>query len=1074
MKRITLSLFALALACLNLSAQTDVTKYLLENYGFDTDFDYPASSSATVTQEIKAVKGWTPELTADFTITGVYEFGFGGKFNAATVPATGYENSAGGALALSTGWSQTFCYSQSVTLPAGTYTVKVPTYNGDASATAGTSKLAWIPNSGTAVESSVASYPAHEWTLDQITFTLTATTGGKLRIGFLSAGGGSANSAKLLIDYVQVLAENMQVDKTQLKAGLDLATSLYGSGDGVGAADLKAAIDAAKGVDDDASADMLAVLGAQKALSAAVAAYRMKNVSEENPLDCTSYIQNPSFETKGTDKWTSSNLASQGNSAFTKKAGSTYVEKWVGSGNRVGDASISQVVALPMGKYKLTVAAQNYNQAATTQKCTGAYIYADGDQTPVYTPDDYSVMFTNISGEVEIGFVAKAATGNWLAVDNFRLYQIGEVNTGDVVTELQSRAATAEALTASMMSNTAKEKLRTAIDAAKQITAASEETTIQTAAKNLTAVVAEAQASIDEFAALQQAINSMEQDYDAGKNGAADFRAEIDKAKALAQNGDATSDELTDEIAALETAQLLFFVANGSGAAPVVTTNTSFYIPAAHGGLVRAAFTGSIKQRGICWSTDPNPTIADNRETTSYSLKGTILHIKGMKPASVYYARPYAIGNNYAVGYGEAIKVVTLPLGSCVGTWNEGAPTEEANARCRNAIAETIDYLNEWTAIKGFRLTGNYGAQTPTADCSYGGWMRIGPNAGNQAIGTVIHETGHGVGVGTHWRWYSCADTRENTTHGKWLGSWANKTLRFLENTTSEATFMTGDGTHGWGANASYDWFVNGADKDKHTAIQYIGGCALLYALYIDGLCPTTGYPNGVPGYTFNFDDNKKYYIKGESEDFGLVDGFVCHTKTGLRWKKYDVSELNDSAAWYVEYVPSTGYYRLRNAATGYYISHSGTTPVMKKTASPTTGENFQLMPGRKDVAIGTGADAFAAQTYWFTWGGDQSMVLSTYLDRRDYGLVQTAAFSYSNAATAQRYFFVSEDELDALNTAVVAVGIDRIAADGAAGDGQRAVEGIYTADGARLEQARPGINIIRYSDGTAEKVYVK
>jgi hypothetical protein len=48
--------------------------------------------------------------------------------------------------------------------------------------------------------------------------------------------------------------------------------------------------------------------------------------------------------------------------------------------------------------------------------------------------------------------------------------------------------------------------------------------------------------------------------------------------------------------------------------------------------------------------------------------------------------------------------------------------------------------------------------------------MRIGPNASYQAIGTVLHETGHGVGVGTHWRWYDCKDTRENTSKGKWLG----------------------------------------------------------------------------------------------------------------------------------------------------------------------------------------------------------------------------------------------------------------------------------------------------------------
>ena len=225
----------------------------------------------------------------------------------------------------------------------------------------------------------------------------------------------------------------------------------------------------------------------------------------------------------------------------------------------------------------------------------------------------------------------------------------------------------------------------------------------------------------------------------------------------------------------------------------------------------------------------------------------------------------------------------------------------------RLSIQQTMDYLNEWTAIKGFRLSGHYGAQTPTADCSYGGWMRIGPNAGNQAIGTVIHETGHGVGVGTHWRWNNCADTREHTTHGKWLGSWANKTLQFLENSTSDDVFMTGDAVHGWGQNATYDWFVNGADKDTHQDIQYIGGCALLYSLYVDGLCPTSGHPNGVAGYTFNFDDSKRYYIKSEDAERGLADGFLYQrAAAAVAWKnEYYLNELSDSAAWYLEYVPT-------------------------------------------------------------------------------------------------------------------------------------------------------------------------
>lgn len=99
-------LFFAALLAAQAQAQTDVSKYYLTNYGFDSDFNYPASGSANVAQEINDIPGWTPDLSADYTITGVYEFGFKGKYNGATVPATGYDGESGGGLALSTGWEQ--------------------------------------------------------------------------------------------------------------------------------------------------------------------------------------------------------------------------------------------------------------------------------------------------------------------------------------------------------------------------------------------------------------------------------------------------------------------------------------------------------------------------------------------------------------------------------------------------------------------------------------------------------------------------------------------------------------------------------------------------------------------------------------------------------------------------------------------------------------------------------------------------------------------------------------------------------------------------------------------------------
>ena len=442
--RLLLTFLAIATAITS-AAQTDVTKYYLKNYGFDTGFDYPATSTAKVTQEIKEIDGWTAKLSADYTVTGVYEFGFKGTFNGATVPATGYDGEAGGALALSTGWEQTFCYQQSVTLPAGTYTINVPTYNGK-TVTGGSSLLSWIPNSGTAVSSSLSGYKGKSWTLDQITFTLTRSTTGKVQIGYKAASGGSVNTACLLIDYVQILGQDMTVSKTKLLTTLRQANNLYGVGSGTGADALKAVIDAAQTVYDNAEAAMPDVLEAVYTLTEAMDAYRLQNASEQNPLDRTSLIQNPSFETNGTAGWTVHNMNTQNNSVFSKKKGTYYLESWVSIGQHIGDASVVQTLkGLPQGRYRLIASALHIQQTGTNSTTnkgaaqTGVCLVAGTTKAEVTAMKDYTLPFAVLDerGDIEIGLKAENATGNYLCVDNFVLQYVGQVSQADHASELQ-------------------------------------------------------------------------------------------------------------------------------------------------------------------------------------------------------------------------------------------------------------------------------------------------------------------------------------------------------------------------------------------------------------------------------------------------------------------------------------------------------------------------------------------------------------------------------------------------------------------------------------------------------------
>lgn len=813
--------------------------------------------------------------------------------------------------------------------------------------------------------------------------------------------------------------------------------------------------------------------------------------------DYTNFIINPSFE-NGTDGWTVSNMKLQSNSAFKTndgkalKDGNTYMEKWIDKGKAVGAASVSQSIkGMPLGKYTLTVSAQNRDENNVTRACTGVTVYAGiiTNKTVVTHPGDYSVNFDYKGTSIKICYNAtSAADGNWLAVDNFRLTKVGDIATTDMISHLTTRISAAntaakknmakdmkEALnkaieTAGTMTasntpdeiNAAISALNAAIDAAnasatdytsltkliktsegyvgqdmqkeisdnldaalataKAITTESTSAEITASINALTAINTEAYNSIYAYTNLTKAIATAEEAYDPSYIGAEDFNRFLTLLKQKYDNRSLTTAEAKDYTNNMPNVILAFRINNptpGTGAQVKVTKTNHYVATGATEALMRADFVGDdVLEKGICWSTNHEPTVTDNRSKLFWSLNGNIYRATGLTPATVYYFRPYIISNGYQVAYGDEVKVVTHQKGTCVGTWNEGAPDEAANTRCRNAIKETIDYFNEWTGIGGFRLTGNYGAGTPTADCSYGGWMRIGPNAGNQAIGTVIHETGHGVGVGTSSRY---ADS--NLHSWKWFGREANQVYSFLENKeanpyTSDFC-MVGDGTHAWGSSATYDWFVNGADKDKHIPLQYAGGCILLYGMFVDGLNPTTGYTNGLPAYTYNFDDRKTYYIMCKSDQRGLGTGVVganISETTGvvsLKWRNVlgDATFLTDNDAWELSFNAQTRYYQFRNVGTGRYLSHASGVN-LRTVSALSDAENIQLMPDRTDVLIGEGDKQFKTHGYWFTWNNSGLKSMQSQALSGTTGSMVAGTFNFADSATPQQYIIISEDEL--------------------------------------------------------------
>lgn len=432
--------------------------------------------------------------------------------------------------------------------------------------------------------------------------------------------------------------------------------------------------------------------------------------------------------------------------------------------------------------------------------------------------------------------------------------------------------------------------------------------------------------------------------------------------------------------------------------------------------LARCTVTGvaatNVQEFGICWSTNDTPTIEDNRTTKRFTQSGYIYHIEGLTPSTVYYMRGYAQLKDGSVGYGDIVKVITIPAGKITWSYNNGGPAD-ANQRINAAVKDAVEYLNTFTSIKGFHTTVNYGAQTQTADCSYGGWMRVGPNASYQRTGTILHELLHGIGVGTHWVWQNNASLRANTTNGYWLGDRVTEVVRFLDN--SSTAYLNGDGTHMW------PYGINGAHEDTGQELLYIGCALIAQALGEDGLPPTGGFCT--PAYCLNQEDNIKYYIKNEDPNGGLYTSYLMENKIGnLVWKEMTAADAtgNDSCAWYVTFTPDNCYYQIRNAATGKYVTYkrtgaNGIGTIAKET--PAVAEDFHLMRSRADVTIGEGNSALKLRGYWIIHpenkDNPQCLTISTLA-----GMTSTAAYNMADNATKQRWIFLQADELQQLEDA--------------------------------------------------------
>lgn len=239
------NLLALAAIAVGSSAwaQTDVTSTYLENAGFD-DGGFISAGVCTYAKDVAGngadgsslmeVPNWTAGDSGDAKAGAAFEFGSNAFLTGTDfkVPATNSEGtSTGGALGLGGCWDGNAFYTQDLkqNLVPGNYKIEICAYNAGSKTDFGNQTFG-IKEANGATHYAKTTWATGKWTTATVSFEITEETAATFYLGATKVGGGSANSAKLFVDYVKItVITALDKAKDEAKAALPAPTSaLFG------------------------------------------------------------------------------------------------------------------------------------------------------------------------------------------------------------------------------------------------------------------------------------------------------------------------------------------------------------------------------------------------------------------------------------------------------------------------------------------------------------------------------------------------------------------------------------------------------------------------------------------------------------------------------------------------------------------------------------------------------------------------------------------------------------------------------------------------------------------------------
>ena len=158
---------------------------------------------------------------------------------------------------------------------------------------------------------------------------------------------------------------------------------------------------------------------------------------------------------------------------------------------------------------------------------------------------------------------------------------------------------------------------------------------------------------------------------------------------------------------------------------PTLTTSTVSSVSqttAVGGGSISSNGGAAITASGICWSTNQNPTIANNKTTDGTTSSTFVSSITGLTANTTYYVKAYAT-NSVGTAYGNEISFTTLvQLTPGTITDNDGNIYNTVTIGTQTWMAANLktSTYNDGSTIPNVIVNTAWSALTTGAQCDYG------------------------------------------------------------------------------------------------------------------------------------------------------------------------------------------------------------------------------------------------------------------------------------------------------------------------------------------------------------------